>query len=71
MHKVSELYKAYLRGELFFESLNNLFGRTITSNEVVLTNEPSQHAASKGTPSGHPRIMRFNWTKHVSMLSGV
>lgn len=55
----SELYKAYLRGELFFESLNNLFGRTITSNEVVLTNEPSQHAASKGTPSGHPRIMRF------------
>ena len=55
----SELYRAYLRGELFFESLDNLFGRTITDNQVILTNEPSQHKASKGTPSGHPRITRF------------
>lgn len=55
----SGLYKAYLRGELFFESLDNLFGRTITSNQVVLTNEPNKHKASRGTPSGHPRIMRF------------
>ena len=44
---------------LVFSNLDNLFGRTVTHNEVVCTNQPSQHPASKGLPKGHPVLDSF------------
>ena len=54
-----EQYRAYLRGELFFNSLDNLFGHVITSGGVVMANQPRHHHASKGAPAGHPPLQRF------------
>lgn len=44
---------------LVFSKLDNLFGRTITHNEVICTNDPSSHHASRGTPKGHPLLESF------------
>lgn len=42
-----------------FNNLDNLFGHVITHGEVVQTNAPSTHAASRGTPKGHPTLESF------------
>ncbi|WP_161491477.1 sensor domain-containing diguanylate cyclase [Vreelandella lionensis] len=55
--EANELYRAYQRGELFFNDLNNLFGHVVTSGNVLIANRP--HYASRGTPSGHPPLLRF------------
>ncbi|MAP35288.1 MAG: hypothetical protein CME75_05780 [Halomonas sp.] len=57
--ETNEQYRAYQRGELFFNNLDNLFGHVITSGGVVLANRPRHHHASRGTPSGHPPLLRF------------
>jgi len=44
---------------LVFSKLDNLFGRTITHNEVICTNDPGSHHASRGTPKGHPVLESF------------
>ncbi|WP_311065202.1 diguanylate cyclase [Halomonas sp. DWK9] len=57
--ETNEQYRAYQRGELFFNNLDNLFGHVITSGGVVMANRPRHHHAAKGTPSGHPPLKRF------------
>ncbi|WP_286902817.1 diguanylate cyclase [Vreelandella sedimenti] len=57
--ETNEQYRAYQRGELFFNSLDNLFGHVITSGGVVMANQPRRHHASRGTPAGHPPLLRF------------
>ena len=57
--ETNEQYRAYQRGELFFNNLDNLFGHVVTSGHVVLANRPRQHHASRGTPAGHPPLLRF------------
>ncbi|WP_404463790.1 diguanylate cyclase [Vreelandella aquamarina] len=57
--ETNEQYRAYQRGELFFNNLDNLFGHVITSGGVVMANRPRHHHAAKGTPSGHPPLRRF------------
>jgi diguanylate cyclase (GGDEF)-like protein len=42
-----------------FNNLDNLFGHVITHGEVVLSNEPGSHPASRGTPQGHPNLASF------------
>lgn len=44
---------------LVFSKLDNLFGRTVTHNEVICTNDPGTHPASRGTPRGHPVLESF------------
>lgn len=44
---------------LVFSKLDNLFGRTVTHNEVICTNDPSTHPASRGIPRGHPALDSF------------
>lgn len=53
------LVNMYREGNLYFESFDNLFGQVITSQQVVISNEPHNHPASRGTPAGHPKIFRF------------
>lgn len=57
--ETSEQYRAYQRGEFFFNNLDNLFGHVITSGRVVMANQPKHHHASRGTPGGHPPLRRF------------
>lgn len=42
-----------------FSRLDNLFGRVVTHDEVICTNDPSLHHASRGTPKGHPVLENF------------
>lgn len=54
-----QLVQQYQQGNLYFDRFDNLFGQVIISGEVVLTNQPAQHPAARGTPRGHPKIFRF------------
>jgi methyl-accepting chemotaxis protein len=47
------------RRSMRFYDLDNLFGHVVTSGQVVCTNEPGSHPASKGLPPGHPTIDSF------------
>lgn len=53
------LVALYRQGELYFDNFNNLFGQVITTGQQVLANTPHLHTASRGTPTGHPKIFRF------------
>ncbi|MEW9799102.1 diguanylate cyclase [Alteromonas sp. CYL-A6] len=55
----SQLVQRYRDRDLYFESFDNLFGRVITTGDMVLSNTPASHPSSRGTPKGHPRITRF------------
>lgn len=60
-----EFYENALRtyrdvGYLEFTNLENLFGRVITSGEVVLSNDPASDPRSGGKlPPGHPPLRAF------------
>ncbi len=58
------LYEQALRtyqevGYLEFPNFDNLFGRVITSGQVVLANDPATHPHSGGVPPGHPPLRHF------------
>lgn len=53
------LYRLHAEGDLAFHNLDNLFGSTITTSEVVMTNAVSTHPMSRGTPAGHPFLDSF------------
>lgn len=55
----SQLVELYQQGQLYFDSFDNLFGKVITSQALLISNEPASHPAAKGTPVGHPKIFRF------------
>lgn len=55
----SQLVELYQQGQLYFDRFDNLFGKVITSQTLVISNEPASHPAAKGTPAGHPKIFRF------------
>ena len=46
-------------GYLVFDSFDNLFGRAITTGQVVIANQPDQHAHAAGRPQGHPPMHNF------------
>ena len=46
-------------GYLTFHNLNNLFGRAITTGEVVIANRPDGDERSSGRPTGHPPLNSF------------
>lgn len=47
------------QGYLEFTNFENLFGRALTSGQVVLTNAPSENRHSAGRPEGHPPMRSF------------
>ncbi|MBW9259061.1 MAG: diguanylate cyclase [Candidatus Thiodiazotropha sp. (ex. Lucinisca nassula)] len=42
-----------------FHKLDNLFGRVITSGQVVISNDPTHDERCSGTPPGHPDLNAF------------
>lgn len=46
-------------GYLVFESFDNLFGRAITSGQVLIANQPDHHPYAAGRPQGHPPMHSF------------
>ncbi|MDP3171461.1 MAG: PAS domain S-box protein [Polaromonas sp.] len=46
-------------GYLVFESFDNLFGRAITTGQVVVANQPDHHPHAAGRPHGHPPMHNF------------
>ncbi|MCD6052255.1 MAG: phosphodiesterase, partial [Verrucomicrobia bacterium] len=59
-----EFYEQALRrydevGYLEFSNFNNLFGRAITTGEVVIANLPKHDSRSGGLPPGHPPMHSF------------
>ncbi|MCZ8530293.1 sensor domain-containing diguanylate cyclase [Alteromonas sp. PRIM-21] len=68
IHAISEIvwdsssftqYNEYKKRNLYFASFDNLFGTTILTGEVTISNTSGSHPNSKGVPQGHPRISRF------------
>lgn len=68
IHAISEIvwdsssftqYNEYKKRNLYFSSFDNLFGTTILTGEVTISNTSGSHPNSKGVPQGHPRISRF------------
>lgn len=57
--ETEKFMEAFDRGELYFYSLNNLFGSVITGAKPVIANNPAKHSAATGTPKGHPPLLRF------------
>lgn len=59
-----DLVELYHRGELYFDSIDALFGQDILTGETVIFNIPQQHpslsnAGKGGAGKGHPKIFRF------------
>lgn len=46
-------------GYLVFQSFDNLFGRAITTGQVLIANQPDQHPHAAGRPQGHPPMRNF------------
>lgn len=46
-------------GYLEFRDFENLFGRVITTGQVVLANDPDHDPRRGGVPPGHPRLRSF------------
>jgi diguanylate cyclase (GGDEF)-like protein/PAS domain S-box-containing protein len=68
IHAISEIvwdsssfsqYAEYKKRNLYFTNFNNLFGTTIQTGNVTISNVSGTHPNSKGVPPGHPRISRF------------
>lgn len=55
----SQLVELYQQGQLYFDSFDNLFGKVICSQALVISNEPASHPAAEGAPGGYPKIFRF------------
>ena len=47
------------KGYLLFTSFDNLFGRVITTGDVVISNDPKSDSRSGGLPPGHPPLRHF------------
>jgi len=54
-----KFYDANAPEGLEFRNLNTLFGHAITTQRVVISNDPKQDARSGGLPEGHPDLNAF------------
>ena len=55
----SQLVELYQQGQLYFDSFDNLFGKVISSQTLLISNEPASYPAAEGAPGGYPKIFRF------------
>jgi len=54
-----EFYEQSALDGLEFRDLDTLFGHTIKTGEMVITNDPSNHPKSKGLPENHPVLNSY------------
>ncbi|MDX1294775.1 MAG: ABC transporter substrate-binding protein [Sulfurimonadaceae bacterium] len=54
-----KLYETYKDIGFEFRELDNLFGRVVTHDELVISNDPANDPRSKGVPKGHPILDSF------------
>ena len=54
--ETKKFYEDNAPNGLEFKNLDTLFGYTIRTGELVITNEPEKHPASSGLPEGHPSL---------------
>lgn len=57
--ETAALYKKYESLGMEFTNLNTLFGYTIKTGEVVISNNPSKDPLRGGLPKGHPALNHF------------
>jgi len=55
-HETRKLYKDNVRNGLEFHNLDTLFGYTIRTGEMVISNNPAGDPRSGGLPKGHPSL---------------
>jgi signal transduction histidine kinase/ActR/RegA family two-component response regulator len=53
------LYEKGLKVGFEFHNLESLFGRVITTGEVVISNDPANDSRRGGLPAGHPPLEAF------------
>jgi transcriptional regulator with GAF, ATPase, and Fis domain len=54
-----KFYEENAPSGLEFTNLKTLFGETIKTKKVVLSNSPSKHPSSGGLPKGHPPLNSY------------
>lgn len=54
-----KLYDDNMEQGMEFHELDNLFGKVITSSDVIISNNPKEDPRSKGIPDGHPPLNAF------------
>ena len=54
-----KLYEQNAPEGLEFRDLDTLFGHTIKTGEMIITNDPSNHPKSKGIPKNHPALNAY------------
>lgn len=54
-----QIYEASFSRGMEFRNLDTLFGQTIRTGEMVLTDSPAGHPAAAGTPKGHPPLKTY------------
>jgi len=58
-HETRKLYRENVRNGLEFHNLDTLFGYTIRTGEVVISNNPAEDPRSGGLPKGHPSLNAY------------
>ena len=58
-NKSKKRYEDNIKKGLDFRNLNTLFGHTITTGEVVISNAPDKDERSGGVPKGHPKLRAY------------
>lgn len=53
------LYQSKAKEGLEFHNLETLFGYTLKTGELVLSNDPANDPRAKGIPAGHPPLTRY------------
>ena len=53
------LYEKQLAQQLEFRNLDTLFGHSLRTGEIVISNDPASHPASRGLPHGHPPLKSY------------
>lgn len=57
--ETNNLYEKYRKAGMEFHNLDTLFGYSIRTGKIVITNAPKQHPESTGTPPGHPELKSY------------
>ncbi|MDH5637250.1 MAG: ATP-binding protein, partial [Nitrospinota bacterium] len=54
-----ELFRKISTEGMEFRNLNTLFGHTLRTGEVVISNDPGSDKRAGGLPEGHPRLINY------------
>ncbi len=57
--ETEKFYQENFRSGIEFRNLNTLFGKSLVSGELVISNNPTQDPRASGTPHGHPPLKKY------------